>query len=233
MANKTPIEPPPPASVPLLPKLMAETADPRDQWAEQVRVVCSSSRELQALQREHPETAKELLDIMLAALDRALLAAYRAGDRARGDELVAGFSNELRRLAVAKMRARLPMQPADIVKARHVELERNAWNAMEQDALCTMLTAGEDISDISPTRIETTGNRTITREQIRRANRPASWANDESWTRQFTSDERVRELAAQAEAHKNAPPRIASAGPRDRNNQPLEFDASGQVKRRW
>jgi len=217
----------------LLPRLMAEVADPRDAWAEQVRVIVSSSRELQTLEREHPETAAELLNIMLTTLDGVLCDAYRRSDRIAAAQAIFDFSHELRRLAVAKMRARLPVQSADIVKARTAELERNAWAAREMDNLREMLRPGETITDISPVCIETSGNRTITREQVRAHGRPVSWFNDASWLGQFVGDAEVARVTAQNEARRNAPRPWADSGPRTRDNQPLQYDSDGKPVRRW
>jgi len=232
MANKITMPlPEPPASVPLLPKLMAESADPRDQWAEQTRIIIDSSREFRQLQDEHPEAAVPLLKKLVGALDQALLAAYRDGDRARGDELVAGFSYELRRAVVSKIRELLPRTAADEVQGRHMELARNAWAAREMDNLREMLLPGETLTDIAPTALTTSSGRTITRQQVRSHGRPASWANDENWLSQFTSDVEVQRIAAQNAARK-APP-TPSSGPRTRDGQPLQYGADGKPLRRW
>ena len=212
---------------------MAEVADPRDAWAEQVRVIVSSSHELQTLEREHPETAAELLNIMLTTLDGVLCDAYRRSDRIAAAQAIFDFSHELRRLAVSKMRARLPVQPANEVNAKRFELELYAWAAREQDNLREMMAAGERIVTISPAAIELSSNRHITREQVRAHGRPASWFNDESWANQFVPDARVRELAAQAERRKNPAKPWADSGPRTRDGRPLEFGSDGKPLRRW
>jgi hypothetical protein len=174
-----------------------------------------------------------LLDSLLAALDRAVLDAFTHGRREQADEILQDFALTLPRMAMAKARALLTKSATDEMKGRYLDLQANAWGAAEKDALRAMLAPGEMLVDISHDCLWTSSERVITHEQVRNFGRPASWVNDESWAWRFVGDDEVKRVVAQNEARRLAPPPIVSAGPRDRSGQPWQFDANGQVKRRW
>ena len=170
--------------------------DPRKAWMESVRAICERELAVAALP---PKLAEAIARSRLRILTANLNSALAGGHYDLGATAIAEFASSLRTAVLYERQhgALRPITPDSEVKRVAATLTAYQYNALELDALRVMLAPGERVQDVGWWAIKT-GDRSISRSELRAFLRPATWRRDDTWAQQFIGDSTLKQMEAEA-----------------------------------